>query len=59
MTYTFVVEAGNDPNDGPRFHPFYITDSDEGGILLDTPEDRMVCENCMVIFQLTFQLVHI
>ena len=43
VTYTFIVEAGNDPNDGPRYHPFYITDSIDGGILLDSPEDRMVC----------------
>ena len=42
MTYTFIVEAGNDPADGPRFHPFYITNSIDGGILLDTPEQRMV-----------------
>ena len=42
MTYTFIVEAGNDPNDGPNYHPFYITDSIDGGILLDSPEDRMV-----------------
>ena len=43
VTYTFIVEAGNDPNDGPNYHPFYITDSEVGGILLDTPEQRMVC----------------
>ena len=42
VTYTFIVEAGNDPDDGPRYHPFYITDSIDGGILLDSPEDRMV-----------------
>ena len=42
MTYTFIVEAGNDPNDGPNYHPFYITDSENGGILLDTPEVKMV-----------------
>ena len=42
MTYTFIVEAGNDPNDGPNYHPFYITDSKDGGILLDTPEEKMV-----------------
>ena len=42
VTYTFIVEAGNDPNDGPNYHPFYITDSEDGGILLDSPEDRMV-----------------
>ena len=43
VTYTFIVEAGNDPNDGLRYHPFYITDSIDGGILLDSPEDRRVC----------------
>ena len=42
VTYIFIVEAGNDPNDGPRFHPFYITNSEDGGILLDTEEQRMV-----------------
>jgi len=42
VTYTFIVEAGNNPNDGPNYHPFYITDSEDGGILLDTPEQRMV-----------------
>lgn len=42
VQYTFIVEAGNDPNDGPRYHPFYITNSIDGGILLDTPEQRMV-----------------
>ena len=36
VTYTFIVEAGNDPNDGPNYHPFYITDSQHGGILLNT-----------------------
>ena len=48
VTYTFIVESGNDPNDGPNYHPFYITDSEDGGILLDTPEDRMVGENCLI-----------
>ena len=43
VTYTFIVEAGNDPNNGPQYHPFYITDSIDGGILLDSPADRMVC----------------
>ena len=42
VTYTFIVEAGDNPEDGPNYHPFYITDSEDGGILLDTPEDRMV-----------------
>jgi len=44
VKYTFIVEAGNDPNDGPNYHPFYITDSIDGGILLDSPEDRRVCQ---------------
>ena len=52
MTYTFIVEAGNDPNDGPNYHPFYITDSITGGILLDTPEDRMVNKNCLLLYSL-------
>ncbi|XP_014254156.1 protein Skeletor, isoforms B/C isoform X2 [Cimex lectularius] len=30
-TYTFVVEGGNDPTQPARYHPFYITDSPEGG----------------------------
>ena len=45
VTYTFIVEAGNDPNDGPNYHPFYITDSEDGGILLDTPEERLVSKS--------------
>lgn len=31
QTYTFVVEGGNDRTNPARFHPFYITDSPEGG----------------------------
>jgi len=42
VTYTFIVEAGNDVTDGPNYHPFYITNSIDGGILLDTPEQRAV-----------------
>ena len=53
VTYTFIVEAGNDPNDGPRYHPFYITDSIDGGILLDTPEDRAVCQINECIFYIS------
>uniref|UniRef100_A0A8D8Q2Y6 Protein Skeletor, isoforms D/E n=1 Tax=Cacopsylla melanoneura TaxID=428564 RepID=A0A8D8Q2Y6_9HEMI len=29
--YTFVVEGGDDPTKSSRYHPFYITDSPEGG----------------------------
>ena len=35
VTYTFIVEAGDDPNDVPNYHPFYITNSQDGGILLN------------------------
>lgn len=31
QTYTFVVEGGNQPSQPARYHPFYITDSPEGG----------------------------
>lgn len=30
-TYTFVVEGGDDKTQPARYHPFYITDSVEGG----------------------------
>lgn len=29
--YTFILETGNDPEHSSRKHPFYITDSSEGG----------------------------
>ena len=35
VEYTFIIEAGNDPNDPPNYHPFYITSSQDGGILLN------------------------
>lgn len=31
QTYTFIVEGGNDRTNPARYHPFYITDSSEGG----------------------------
>ncbi|XP_014613047.1 PREDICTED: protein Skeletor, isoforms B/C [Polistes canadensis] len=31
QTYTFIVEGGNDPANPAKYHPFYITDSPEGG----------------------------
>lgn len=31
QTYTFIVEGGSDNTNPARFHPFYITDSSEGG----------------------------
>nr|XP_018906629.1 PREDICTED: protein Skeletor, isoforms B/C-like [Bemisia tabaci] len=30
-TYTFIIEGGNDPSNPARYHPFYISDSAEGG----------------------------
>ena len=45
VTYTFIVEAGDNPDLGPNYHPFYITDSEDGGILLDTPEERLVSKS--------------
>ncbi|XP_025413670.1 protein Skeletor, isoforms B/C-like isoform X2 [Sipha flava] len=31
QTYTFYVEGGNEPSKAEHYHPFYITDSAEGG----------------------------
>lgn len=31
QTYQFIVEGGNDPTNPARYHPFYITNSREGG----------------------------
>lgn len=31
QTYTFLVEGGKDRTNPARYHPFYITDSSEGG----------------------------
>lgn len=31
QTYTFKVEGGNEQTNPARYHPFYITDSSEGG----------------------------
>ncbi|KAH8374669.1 hypothetical protein KR200_003355, partial [Drosophila serrata] len=32
QTYEFIIEGGNDPSMPARYHPFYITDSPEGGL---------------------------
>ena len=42
-TYTFLISGGDNPLDGANYHPFYITDSINGGRLLNTQEQRMVC----------------
>lgn len=31
QTYTFIVEGGDKPAQPAKYHPFYITDSSEGG----------------------------
>ena len=41
-TYTFLVHGGNISSDDANYHPFYITDSMNGGRLLNTPQQRMV-----------------
>ncbi|XP_046993641.1 protein Skeletor, isoforms B/C [Schistocerca americana] len=40
QTYTFMVEGGNDRTNPARYHPFYITDSDEGGFGQKSEEDQ-------------------
>lgn len=42
-TYTFIVEGGNNEQQPARFHPFYITDSPDGGIG-QLSEDQIVRE---------------
>ena len=41
-TYTFQISGGDNPLDGANYHPFYITDSVNGGRLLNTQEQRLV-----------------
>lgn len=40
VTYTFIVEGGNDPNASARRHPLYLTDSHEGGFDFKSDEER-------------------
>lgn len=42
-TYSFIVEGGNSEQQPARYHPFYITDSSEGGIGQNS-EDQIVHE---------------
>ncbi|XP_041985293.1 protein Skeletor, isoforms B/C isoform X3 [Aricia agestis] len=39
-TYTFAVEGGDDRTNPAKFHPFYISDSSEGGFGQKKPEDQ-------------------
>ena len=45
-TYTFLIRGGNDPSDTSNYHPFYITDSKNGGRLLNNEQKRMVGLAC-------------
>ncbi|XP_075210705.1 protein Skeletor, isoforms B/C [Lycorma delicatula] len=40
QTYTFIVEGGNDNTNPARYHPFYITDSREGGFGQKSEEEQ-------------------
>ena len=40
--YTFIVEGGSDPSNPARYHPFYITSSDRGGLLIKSEEEQQV-----------------
>uniref|UniRef100_A0A2A4J7G6 DM13 domain-containing protein n=1 Tax=Heliothis virescens TaxID=7102 RepID=A0A2A4J7G6_HELVI len=39
-TYTFMVEGGDDRTNPAKFHPFYISDSSEGGFGQKKEEDQ-------------------
>ncbi|XP_014365174.2 protein Skeletor, isoforms B/C [Papilio machaon] len=40
QTYTFLVEGGDDRTNPAKFHPFYISDSSEGGFGQKREEDQ-------------------
>ena len=41
VPYNFIIETGNDEATASRRHPFYITDSNEGGFQHKTYEEQM------------------
>ena len=49
-TYTFLVYGGDDPTNAANYHPFYITDSVNGGRLLNTEEQQAVRNNNECVF---------
>ena len=49
-TYTFLVYGGNNPDDASNYHPFYITESRNGGRLLNTQEQRQVTKKILALF---------
>ena len=42
QTYTFIVYGGDNEGNSAQYHPFYITDSVNGGRLLNTKEQNQV-----------------
>ena len=44
QTYTFIVEAGDNLDNTAEYHPFYITDSPNGGRVFATAEEKSVSE---------------
>lgn len=40
QTYSFLIEGGDNPSQPARYHPFYITDSSEGGFGQQTDEQQ-------------------
>ncbi|XP_018572684.1 protein Skeletor, isoforms B/C isoform X1 [Anoplophora glabripennis] len=40
QTYTFVIEGGHDSANPARYHPFYITESNEGGFGQKTEDEQ-------------------
>lgn len=41
QTYTFIVEGGNVPQHPAKYHPFYITDSAEGGFIQKKDSEQL------------------
>jgi hypothetical protein len=52
-TYTFLVHGGNVSSDDANYHPFYITDSMNGGRLLNTQQQRMVTIKAIILMLYT------
>ncbi|XP_072047321.1 protein Skeletor, isoforms B/C-like [Amphiura filiformis] len=44
VTYTFIVQGGNEANIQARYHPFYITNDAEGGYIQKTAQETQGVE---------------
>lgn len=44
-TYTFYVEGGDKSSNPARYHPFYITDSAEGGLGQASEDEQQRANN--------------